>query len=321
MTTQNPTPSLRTLAKCRVVRSSTDADHVMQELAARQHGVVTWADLAERGVQRHVLESRLRSGWLRRLHRGVYGVGPVARPLEPEMAGIRACGPTAVVSYGSAALRHQFLRTRTTTADQVVEVTIRRGNRSHPNLLVHRHPDLRAAEITTLDGIPFTEPARTLLDLATVLAGSDLERAVATALRLDPGVHDRLLSSIERHPHRGGVQLLRTMLERPDQLAFTRSEAERLFLELIRGYHLPAPRVNSLVRGLEVDFYWPAHRLIVEIDGFAHHSSPAALDRDHDRDAMLRTAGYTVLRFTWRQVTTGRRKTVVRLAQALTMRP
>ncbi|MGK7311832.1 MAG: DUF559 domain-containing protein [Candidatus Longimicrobiales bacterium M2_2A_002] len=293
----------------------------MQELAAGRHGVVTWSELAERGVARHVLENRLRSGWVRRLHRGVYGVGPAARPLEPEMAAVLACGPTAVVSYGSAALRHRLLPARTTTADEVVEVTIRRGNRSHPALRVHRHPDLSAAEVTALEGIPFTTRARTVLDLAAVLGARDLERVVATALRLDPEVLARLLALIERHPRHSGLGLLRTMLDSPDQLAFTRSEAERVFLELIRGYELPAPRVNTIVRGLEVDFFWPVHRLIVEIDGFAYHSSPAALDRDHDRDAALRTAGYTVLRFTWRQVTAGRKKTVIRLAQALALRP
>lgn len=43
-------------------------------------------------------------------------------------------------------------------------------------------------------------------------------------------------------------------------------------------------------------------RLIVQLDGFAHHSSPAARRRDLEADARLRLRGYTVLRFDYQQV-------------------
>lgn len=43
-------------------------------------------------------------------------------------------------------------------------------------------------------------------------------------------------------------------------------------------------------------------RLVVQIDGFAHHSSSAQRSRDLAHDAELRLRGYTVLRFTYSQV-------------------
>lgn len=43
-------------------------------------------------------------------------------------------------------------------------------------------------------------------------------------------------------------------------------------------------------------------RLVVQIDGFAHHSTPAQRRRDVAQDAELRLRGYTVLRFTYAQV-------------------
>ena len=57
------------------------------------------------------------------------------------------------------------------------------------------------------------------------------------------------------------------------------------------------------MEGIEVDFVWRDRRLIVEVDGYAFHRSPAAFERDRERDVLLQTRGWRVLRFTWRQVT------------------
>ena len=47
------------------------------------------------------------------------------------------------------------------------------------------------------------------------------------------------------------------------------------------------------------DFYWPAHDLIVETDGWEAHRTLAAFRSDRAKDAALTAAGYKVLRFTW----------------------
>ena len=85
------------------------------------------------------------------------------------------------------------------------------------------------------------------------------------------------LSSSRATPTTGERAALRT--HRPDP-AFTSSEAERRLLELIRAARLPDPRTNVKVGGHEVDLLWPAQRLIVEVDGFAFHSTRAAFERD-----------------------------------------
>jgi very-short-patch-repair endonuclease len=56
------------------------------------------------------------------------------------------------------------------------------------------------------------------------------------------------------------------------------------------------------VEGYEVDLLWREQRLIVEVDGFAYHSTRAAFERDRARDAALQAAGYRVVRLTWRQI-------------------
>jgi len=42
--------------------------------------------------------------------------------------------------------------------------------------------------------------------------------------------------------------------------------------------------------------------LIVEVDGFAYHSSRPAFERDRRRDARLQAAGFRVIRFTYLQI-------------------
>jgi very-short-patch-repair endonuclease len=82
----------------------------------------------------------------------------------------------------------------------------------------------------------------------------------------------------------------------------TRSELEVAFLELCRAHGLPRPRVNAHVEGLEVDFLFPAARLVVETDGWRFHKTRRDFEKDRARDAALATAGYRTLRFTDRQI-------------------
>jgi very-short-patch-repair endonuclease len=54
--------------------------------------------------------------------------------------------------------------------------------------------------------------------------------------------------------------------------------------------------------GLEVDCYFPTHRLVVETDGWDTHRTRQAFEDDRAKDAALLAAGYRVGRFTWRQL-------------------
>jgi very-short-patch-repair endonuclease len=88
-------------------------------------------------------------------------------------------------------------------------------------------------------------------------------------------------------------------------------------LELIRAARLPPPRTNAHVNGHEVDLLWPDQRLIVEIDGFAFHSTRRAFEHDRARDQQLQAAGYRVIRITWRQLQHQPEALVATLAAAL----
>jgi predicted transcriptional regulator of viral defense system len=76
----------------------------MIRLAARQHGVVSRAQLRGAGFTNRAIDRRLESGRLRRVHRGVYLVGHVVMPQRArEMSAVLAVGRNAVLSHRSAA--------------------------------------------------------------------------------------------------------------------------------------------------------------------------------------------------------------------------
>ena len=65
-------------------------------VARRQHGLVTTPQLFAAGLTGDAIKHRVKQGWLRRRHRGVYLVGPLETPLTGSMA--------AVLAYGDGAL-------------------------------------------------------------------------------------------------------------------------------------------------------------------------------------------------------------------------
>jgi very-short-patch-repair endonuclease len=182
---------------------------------------------------------------------------------------------------------------------EVVAPSIRR----RPGIHVHRSV-LRADEVTIERGIRVTGVWRTVLDLASVVRVRTVERAFNEAEV--QGLTDRvsLAELIDRHPHHPGRAVASGILR--TGAAVTRSELEALFLDSIADRELPAPEVNVqlLVAGewLECDCVWRRHRLIVELDGRAFHTTAAAFERDRARDRRLQAAGWTVVRVTWRQL-------------------
>jgi very-short-patch-repair endonuclease len=75
-----------------------------------------------------------------------------------------------------------------------------------------------------------------------------------------------------------------------------------MFLTIVDAAALPRPEINALVEGFEVDAVWRDRRLVVELDGRDTHSTPAAFERDRERDRVLQVAGWRPVRITYRQM-------------------
>jgi very-short-patch-repair endonuclease len=291
-----------------------DIELVLREVGAAQHGVAARAQLLGRGIAAHAIDHMVRTGRLVLLRRGVYQIGPLPIGRAAEAEAVLACGSDGRVSYVSAAVLQGMLDS--TRAQLPVEVTMPRRKRIE-GVRIHRVRDLLPDEVTTIDGIPVTTPARTLLDIAGTLSARELEQALAKALRMRLVTREEMRTMLERHPRHRGASLLRQLLEAEGGPSFTRSEGEEELLEIARTARLPQPELNVKVLGHEVDFLWRSARVVAEVDGYTFHASARSFAADRRRDAELTAAGYRVLRFTWADLTDGRLATVVRLAQAL----
>jgi predicted transcriptional regulator of viral defense system len=274
-----------------IQRKSTE----VADLAARQHGLVTRVQLRKLGLSGGLIDHRLRSGGLHRVHTGVYALAYRSQtPHARMMAAVLACGPGAALSHRSAAELWGFGPARR----GAVEVTVP-GQRRPNGIIAHRSLTL-AAHVATLHRIPVTTAARTLIDLAAVLDDARLGRAINDA-------HIKRLVALEELAELAARSRGRATARVSDLLganAPTRSVLEDRFLAFLDKHALPRPEVNQRAAGHEVDALWPEQRLIVELDGRAFHDGPAAFERDRERDAQLMAAGYRVLRITWRRLST-----------------
>lgn len=293
---------------------SGDADARVFALAKRQHGVVTRRQLVQAGVSDEVVSARTARGEFTRLHRGVFRIGPIAAPRAQELAACLACGPGAFVGRRSAAVLWQELPPDDPT--RPVDILLRGGIRKHPGIHVRRAASLHSDEVTELDGIPITTPARTILDLAATTSPRELERALAQALARRLTTTGELGKLLGRARGRRGTAVLRAWLEGQGP-ALTRSEAEERLLTLIRKARLAEPEVNVRVSGFEVDFYWRAHRLVAEVDGFAFHAAAEPFENDRRRDFALASSGISVVRVTWKRLVKEPEVVLGQLAQAL----
>ena len=153
---------------------------------------------------------------------------------------------------------------------------------------------MTTGDVTTLRGIPVTTPARTIMDLSGTLKGRQLEHLIDLA-------DQRGLIDFD-HLRAANSASLQAVLQRYSS-APTRSELEERFLGVCDAHAIPRPETNAIIEGFEVDFVWRDRRLVVEVDGYAYHRSPSAFENDRERDVVLSTGGWRVLRFTWAQIT------------------
>ncbi len=286
------------------------------ELANSQWGVVARRQLEAIGLTPTMVRDRIARGHLTRLHRGVYVVGHrQLRPQAHTSAAVLAVGPGAVASHRDAAWLHGLRPGNHRRADVT---TPRRGAASSDRIVVHRTTVLHADDVTEVDGIPVTTVARTLVDLAGIVPVDHLAKALSEAERtLLLDVH-ALETAMERTRHRAGPGHARLRTVLADHAAHgvehDRSKLERLFAALVRDAGLPRPRLNHWIEEVEVDAVWPQERVAVELDSWQFHRHRRAFQRDREKANVLTAAGWTVLRFTYRDVTERPRDVAAQLA-------
>ena len=277
----------------------------IDEAARAQHGLVTGeqalAALGPYRRRRWVTESRL-------LHAqpGVYRLAGAPETWHQALKAVEL-STGGIVSHRSAAEIWGLL-----FPSGYVEASIKQGHAAklHPPAIAHRIKDLRPDLAVEREGLRVTDPVRTIVDLGLVVPHA----LVASALRR--GLSKRLVSLAdarqirERLGRRGrnGTGILGEVIDihvLADEKA--ESELEVRFLQLRKRYDLAELTLQYEVWAMghcvaRVDGAVPRLKLAVEIDGFEHHSTPEAFQRDRSRQNELVALGWTILRFTWTDV-------------------
>jgi very-short-patch-repair endonuclease len=272
---------------------------LLQPFLRRQDGVVTTAQALDAGLTPRQLTALLERGWSRPA-RGVY-VQP--DPRDPFRASLRAalllcpdaaaCGVTAGRLYDAWGLP---LWTPAELPELIVPAGSLRAQRSG----MHVSFGLDPADRVRRKGFPVTSLARTVADLAGTLPLDDLICLVDRALALGWTPDGNRLSRRKQARLREALRLADGRSESPLET--------KLRLLLVRaGLPPEALQLRLFTKDgvcfARVDFAWPSCRLVVEADGRDVHSLPEALLEDRVRQNRLMAEGWTVLRFTWHDVT------------------
>ncbi|MEN0015256.1 MAG: DUF559 domain-containing protein, partial [Solirubrobacteraceae bacterium] len=285
----------------------------MITLAGTNDGILTRRSLLEAGLDRQVIGRRIRSGLLTRVLPGVFVFGSTSlsqRQLFRAALALAECPghSEALCGYAAGEVREIVspfvgrVSVATTRAKlSGVRVPLIPMAHGATGRITYR-PTL-SLDVEHCDGLPVTSVPRTLIEIGAIGGRRAIEKAWREADYRRILDLDAVRKEVQR-TRRRGTPLLRTLLTTlpapVDSAVDIRSRSEIAFLDLVAAAGLPAPLVN--VR-LEVggniylaDFYWPALRLVVEVDDSSHRQ-PVAMGRDRIRDVEFFIEDLDVMRF------------------------
>lgn len=284
-------------------------------MARKQFGVFTRAQAHACGFSAYQIRRRINAGeWQQVLGSALCFAGQAITPSVRDRAA-QLSVPGSVLGGPSAARTWQM----PVTDDQPCLYIGRDGRTRVPGIrLIREAPAAR--DVSLYQGLPTTSRGLAVVDclrfLPEVSALPFLERALQQGwLGLDE-LTARIHARAGRRNRAKMIQLLHQVG------GGERSAAERRLTALLQEAGITGWRVNAEVRddhGLVgvADVLFRRARLVVEVDGWAYHSTPDRFQRDRERQNRLVAAGWTVLRFTWRDLTQHPERVIATVRQLL----
>jgi len=300
-----------------------------EELLDQQRGVLARWQASTCGLDPSTIDVMLRSDRWQTLYRGVYAAFTGEPSRESLLwAAVRRCGPTAALSYHSAAEvdkladRPAVLLHVTVAAGREVIIPEAERHGSAPRIVVHRSRRVESARHPTRMP-PRTRIEETTLDLTQVAASLDeavgwLSRACGRRLTRA----DLLASAMEhRRKLRWRAELSGALDEISDGVHSTLEF--RYVRDVERAHGLPAANRQALVttgtRSRYLDNLYAEFGLAVELDGRAAHPAEARWQDIHRDNALSRT-GLIILHYSWTDVTIRACQTAWEIADVLRSR-
>ena len=273
-------------------------------LARRQGGVFARWQALDLGFSHFMIARRLETKQWRRVLGSVLAASTTV-PDQPsvEWAAYLACGRGAVLSGPSALRRHGLDLAQGLGDVHWVTIPPERHVRIPSVRTIREFVPLE--DIVVVDDMQVTTVARAIVDTLRVVADHIGQPILDRALLRGWITLDELASRTQALAGRRGVGHLRKHLTRVGGGA--RSEGERRLHKIIAD--IPGWVADFKVFDLDgsviavIDVAFPAARIAIEVDGLAFHVDPERFQRDRTRQNRLVNQGWTVLRFTWDDLT------------------
>ena len=284
-------------------------------MLGRQNGVVSRQQVLATGMTPARLRWKVRTGRWAPVHPGVYR--SVEHPYS-NVSRVRAAALWAGTNgylYGHAAAWWWGL-THIEPAHVAVVIPRSENRRGQDGITVIRR-QLAPADRASYRSAQVTAVALSALAGSVALGrggAAVLDRALQTKISLADvrAAHYRNLGS---HGSKDAGHLLRAAADR------SAAGSERLFIKLLHDAGIRGWRVNHQWRSSSrstLDVAFIEERLAIEIDGWAWHHAPDRFQRDRTKQNELTAAGWTVLRFTWFDLTQRPDEVVRAVRHALT---
>lgn len=269
--------------------------------ARAHHGIIT---LEHSGLSRDAWYRAIKAGTIEQLHPHVARLhGTLDTPEQRIIAAVAAVGADALASHRSAARLWGIPRPDADPVD--VLLGSERRDVSLDGVVVHRTRDLARLAPIRRFGICCTDIIRTLLDLGAV-DPEGLHDAVGHAITTNLVTLDALEVAAAEHARRGrgGIVAVRDAIadwsidDKP-----TESMLETALALLTERYGLPVVDFHPAIDDVEVGCRVRGTPVVIECDGWADHDhSHLHVERNREHDAGLISAGWIVLRFTYRAI-------------------
>lgn len=279
-----------------------DVWQAVSALKAKQFGVFRADQAVAQGLSDDALHRAAQAGRLTRDLPRIYRDPSVPTSWEQKLMEAQLwAGDTAVVSHRSAAALHELWGFERGP----IELTAAIARRAPKGITLHRGL-LGGADVSSFGPFRTTSPTRTLIDLAAVADEEACEIALDSALRKGmtslPYLQSRVAARGTRG-RKGNGALTRLIAMRAEHPAGLESPLETKFLRLVRAGKLPLPQAGFEVSAYRVDFAYPTAKLGIELEGHEYHSGRKPWLHDVARRNFFSDMGWTILHFTWIDVT------------------
>ena len=287
------------------------------DVARRQSGVVTAAQLCAAGVTREGRRHLAGTGALTCLARGVYLTRGTPLTLRARLWAA-VLGTGGAVGFTSATHQWAMVDVPPPWIDIVLghdrRVTI------PPGVRLLRVVPLRPDTVQTLERLPITTRTASAVDHLSRLRLPEAARFTDRALQRSWLTLADLDRRLRLEPGRRGNGRIREVLRHCADGAA--AESERRLHGLLRRAGVRGWVANYRVRtgartSVVVDVAFPALRLAIEVDGWAYHSDVDRFQADRTKQNALTALGWTVLRFTWADLTERPREVLAQIVGQL----